>query len=109
MILVTGTITFDADKTDTLLSAVADLVPATLAEEGCVDYGFWLSPTEPGVVRVVEQWADEAQRPFRHDAHGDVHGCHGRLRHLGDRHLASRCGAIIEADVAGEGAACLGH
>ena len=57
MILVTGTITFDADKTDTLLSAVAELVPATLAEEGCVDYGFWLSPTEPGVVRVVEQWA----------------------------------------------------
>ena len=53
MILVTGTITFDADKTDTLLSAVAELVPATLAEEGCVDYGFWLSPTEPGVVRVT--------------------------------------------------------
>lgn len=60
MILVTGTITFDADKADTLLSAVAELVPATLAEEGCIDYGFWLSPTEPGVVRVVEQWADEA-------------------------------------------------
>ena len=33
------------------------LVEATLAEEGNVTYGFWASPSEPGVFRVYEEWS----------------------------------------------------
>lgn len=60
MIVITGTITIDPAKMPEALDAIAELVPATLAEEGCLSYGFFTSPTDPGALRVVEEWADQA-------------------------------------------------
>ena len=60
MIVVSGTITLGPDNVDDALAAIAELVPPTLAEEGCISYGFWHSPTEPGCFRVFEEWENQA-------------------------------------------------
>jgi len=60
MIVITGTISIDPAKMPEALAAIAELVPATLAEEGCNAYEFFVSPTDPSVLRVVEEWADQA-------------------------------------------------
>ncbi len=59
MLIVSGIITVDPADHDRALAAVQPLVEATLAEEGNITYGFWAHPTEPGVYRVYEEWADE--------------------------------------------------
>ena len=59
MIVVAGTITIDPANNPRMIELIAELVPATLAEAGNVDYGFWQSPTEPGVWHAFEEWNDE--------------------------------------------------
>lgn len=60
MIVVSGTLTVDPANHDAAVEAMNKLVPATLAEEGNVTYGFWASLTTPGEFRVFEEWKDEA-------------------------------------------------
>lgn len=55
-----------------MVELIGPLVTATLAEEGCVTYGFWASPTEPGVFRVYEEWASS-----------DAMGLHMATEHMG--------------------------
>lgn len=59
MIIVSGTITLDPEDREKALAGIGPLVEATLAEEGNITYGFWEHPTEPGLYRVYEEWADE--------------------------------------------------
>lgn len=59
MIIITGTITMDPAKVADAVPAIAEVVTATNAEEGCVTYGFWESAVEPGNFRVYEEWADD--------------------------------------------------
>ncbi len=60
MILISGTITFDPSNYDKAVELLGPLVEATLAEEGNVTYGFWGHLSEPGTVRVYEEWKDDA-------------------------------------------------
>jgi quinol monooxygenase YgiN len=57
MLIVSGIISVDPAHHDQMVELIGPLVTATLAEEGNVTYGFWASPTEPGVFRVYEEWA----------------------------------------------------
>lgn len=59
MIVISGTIEFDAANTDAMIAATDELVAATTQEAGCVSYGFWFHPGQPGVARVIEEWADD--------------------------------------------------
>lgn len=59
MLIVSGIITMDPSGHDQAVELVGPLVEATLAEEGCITYGFWADPNQPGVFRVYEEWADE--------------------------------------------------
>lgn len=59
MILISGTITIDPANTDAAVAAIAELETATRAEDGNIQYGFWLSHSEPGTFMVVEEWADD--------------------------------------------------
>lgn len=59
MIFVTGTLGFDPAKADETRQAIAAVVSATLAEDGCADYGFFERPNEPGMYQVIEQWESE--------------------------------------------------
>ncbi len=57
MLIVSGIISVTPEHHDQMVELIGPLVEATLAEEGNVTYGFWASPTEPGVFRVYEEWA----------------------------------------------------
>jgi len=41
-------------------AAIADMVAASNAEEGCIAYAFTQDMLQPGVLHIVEQWKDEA-------------------------------------------------
>jgi quinol monooxygenase YgiN len=61
MLIVSGIITMDPSGHDRAVALVGPLVEATLAEPGCITYGFWADPNAPGVFRVYEEWeSDEA-------------------------------------------------
>jgi len=61
MIVVSGTFQFDPSKQDETIAATAELSAASMAEDGCHEYAFWPSSSEPGVFRVFEEWeSDEA-------------------------------------------------
>jgi quinol monooxygenase YgiN len=61
MLIVSGIISLDPAGHDDALALVGPLVEATLAEDGCITYGFWADPAQPGRFRVYEEWeSDEA-------------------------------------------------
>ena len=59
MIVISGTIEFDPANTDAAIAAMDEVVAATLQEDGCISYGFWFHPNQPGVTRVVEEWEND--------------------------------------------------
>ena len=60
MLIVTGTIEVPEGALDKARPAIRDMVAATLAEEGCITYGFWQDLEVPGRLRVYEEWRDRA-------------------------------------------------
>ncbi|MEL7207280.1 MAG: putative quinol monooxygenase [Actinomycetota bacterium] len=60
MIVVSGEIELDPADRDAAIAATESVVAATLQEEGCLTYGFWADPTDPGRFRVFEEWETEA-------------------------------------------------
>lgn len=56
MYIVSGIITLGPEGHDAAVALFGPLTEATLAEDGNITYGFWASPTEPGVFRVYEEW-----------------------------------------------------
>lgn len=41
-------------------AAIADMVAASNAEDGCIAYAFTEDMLQPGVIHIVEKWQDEA-------------------------------------------------
>ena len=85
MIVVSGTITIDPADRDAALDLAATLVEATLAEPGCVTYGFYPDPTDAGTLRVFEEWQDD-------EALGS---------HFGEPHMAAFMAGLGELKVTG--------
>ena len=56
MIIVAGTITFDPAKQDLLASNFGAMQAASLQEDGCREYDYWLSRTDPGTILMFERW-----------------------------------------------------
>jgi quinol monooxygenase YgiN len=42
------------------MTAIADMVAASNAEEGCIAYSFTQDVLQPGVIHIVEKWTDDA-------------------------------------------------
>lgn len=42
------------------MAAIAAMVAASNAEEGCIAYAFTQDLLQPGVIHIVEKWKDEA-------------------------------------------------
>lgn len=59
MIIVSGTIDVQPERSEDFLALTAPLVTATLQEEGCGTYGFFPDPNKAGSFRVYEEWADD--------------------------------------------------
>lgn len=58
-VVVAGWIDFDPADRDAALRAFAEVVAASRAEAGCIDYVFSPDPDDPARVRVYEQWVDD--------------------------------------------------
>lgn len=90
MLIVSGKIELDPANHDMFVELTGPLVEATLAEEGNVDYGFWAHPTQPGVFRVHEEWADQAALDT----------------HMATPHMAEFLGAMAGVGVTGTELIC---
>ena len=61
MIIIAGTLTFDADKAGLLAEGFDKMQAASLAEDGCHAYEYYLDRKSPGTVLMFEKWeTDEA-------------------------------------------------
>lgn len=60
MIIVEGTLKIDAAAVERAKPQIAELIAATRAEDGNVDYAFAEDLAEPGLLRFVERWRDRA-------------------------------------------------
>jgi quinol monooxygenase YgiN len=59
MVIVVGTITFDASRRAQLEAAFDRMRQATLQEPGCLEYQAYLDRKDPGTVLIVEKWESE--------------------------------------------------
>ena len=61
MIIVEGWVRMASNDIHALRAAATAMMHATkAAEPGCLEYAFALDLAEPGLLRVIERWADEA-------------------------------------------------
>lgn len=60
MILIQGFLKTSPENLAALKAAAAILVEATRREAGCIAYAFAEDISEPGLVHIVERWADDA-------------------------------------------------
>ena len=60
MIVLAGTFKFNPEKMDIARPAVAAVIAASRAEEGCITYSFAQDVSDPTLVRVFEAYADRA-------------------------------------------------
>lgn len=58
MILVLGTVRLPPENLDRARPAMAAMVAASRAEDGCLDYAYAEDVLEPGLIRVTEAWRD---------------------------------------------------
>ncbi len=58
MILVVGTVRLPPENIERARPAMAAMVAASRAEDGCVEYAYSFDLLEPGLVRVTEAWRD---------------------------------------------------
>jgi quinol monooxygenase YgiN len=81
-IVISGEIRIDPDDFDAAMAIVEPLVAATQAEDGCVEYDFWVDPRDRGRIRVFEEWASaEANAVHAASAHlATFYGALGAIR-----------------------------
>ncbi len=60
MILVIGEFRFPPEKVSEAQAAMAKVIAATRAEQGCITYSYAEDVLEPGLFRISEQWTDRA-------------------------------------------------
>ncbi len=82
---VVATIPLQADATEQAHAALAELVAATLAEEGCLAYAAFESGATPGLFVTVEEWRSQDDLD----------------QHLGTPHVA-RAFEVLGPSLAGE-------
>jgi quinol monooxygenase YgiN len=60
MIMIVGTLRIPTAKMPTARPALARLMEQTRKEQGCLDFAFSESLSEPGLIHLAERWADRA-------------------------------------------------
>ena len=59
MIVVTGLVEIDAEHVWPATTAAAKMIEASLKEEGCITYCFYVDITNQRRFRIYEEWASE--------------------------------------------------
>lgn len=90
MIVVIGTFRFPPSIIDVLRPAMANMVTASQAEQGCIEYSYALDFLEPGLVRVLEKWRDR-----------DALEAHLRTVHIAEWRAQCSALAISERELTG--------
>ncbi len=65
MIVIEGTVRLKQGMTDAALAAMGDMIKASRAEAGCVDYSYAVDVLDNCLIRVPERWQDRSS----HRAH----------------------------------------
>ncbi|WP_374346210.1 putative quinol monooxygenase [Phenylobacterium sp.] len=60
MIIVEGWVRAAPEAIEALKAPAAAMVTATRAEPGCIDYAFAVDLLDPGLLRIIEKWTDDA-------------------------------------------------
>jgi quinol monooxygenase YgiN len=60
MLLIVGTVRLPPDNLPAARPVMAQMVSATCAEDGCVEYSYAEDVLEPGLIHVKEMWRDQA-------------------------------------------------
>jgi quinol monooxygenase YgiN len=60
MLIILGTVRLPPQNLAGAHAAMAAMVEASRAEDGCVEYGYAQDVLEPGLIRVTEVWRDRA-------------------------------------------------
>lgn len=60
MLIVLANAQVSADALAAAKAAIADMVAASNAEDGCIAYAFTQDLGDPTVIHIVEKWQDEA-------------------------------------------------
>ena len=94
MIQVNGTIELAQPIDAALQKAIVEVVRASRAEEGCIDYSFARDLADPNVLVVFERWADRRALEA-HD--GSSHMAEFRAT-MGEATIASRNLRVYETD-----------
>lgn len=88
MLLLAGTIRFPADKIRDARDAMARMIEATRAEDGCEQYAFAEDVLDPGLIHISEVWRDQAAlEKHGASAHMGVWRKAGRELGVGERNL----------------------
>ncbi len=61
MIVVVGQFRFPPEQMVAALPAMRNVMLATRAEDGCIEYNYGEDVLDPGLIRVSEVWASRAQ------------------------------------------------
>jgi quinol monooxygenase YgiN len=59
MILITARGRVHADQRDAALAAAADMCKASSAEDGCLEYSYWISGVDSLALMIFERWDNE--------------------------------------------------
>lgn len=60
MLLIIGTVRVPVGHMDTARSAMSDMITASRAEPGCLQYSYAEDVLDPGLIRVTERWTSRA-------------------------------------------------
>lgn len=60
MVIVEGWVRSTPESLERLREAAVAMIAATRAEDGCLEYSYAADLAEPGMLRVIERWRDEA-------------------------------------------------
>lgn len=69
MLLIIGTVRLSPENLAKARPAMADMVAASRAEQGCVEYSYAEDVLEPGLIHVTELWVNQValERHFASD------------------------------------------
>lgn len=60
MIVVIGSFRIPPSMVDVVIPAMEEMIIASRAEEGCIEYAYAMDVLDKGLVRVSEKWRDRA-------------------------------------------------
>jgi quinol monooxygenase YgiN len=60
VIIILGTIRLPPENLTAARGAMEAMVSASRAEDGCLDYAYAEDVLQPGLIRVMERWRDQA-------------------------------------------------